>query len=466
MNIVQEKTGDLTAAIKIELEPADYQDKVDKQLKEYQRKANMPGFRPGHVPFGLVKKMYGKSLIFDVVNKTYSEALYKHIADNKIEILGSPLPNEEKNQPIDLDNDTNLTFWFDIALAPEFTLDISEKVKLNHYQIIVNDETVDKYLNEMRKRYGTFENTDAVEDNDMVSGEFAELDESGNLKEGGIKNDSFIYLEHIAGEENKNKLLGLKAGDQVDLDPKKIARNEFEAAYFLGKKKDELDGINSLFRFTVKQISRNKIAELNEEFYKKVYPNEEVKTIEEMRERIRKDAADSYAKECERKFMNDATETLRTNTQFELPEDFLKRYILETKTDEKLTKEKVEEDFEQHKNMIKWQLIENKIIREHNLNVTEQEIREFIKSYFRSTHAHDHDHDHEHEGDHDHDHGMDEKQLDQIADNVMKNEEETKRISDKLFDDKFLDFLKNKVSVNYVEITYDDFVKLISTPKQ
>ena len=302
----------------------------------------------------------------------------------------------------------------------------------------------------------------------MVSGEFAELDETGNLKENGIKNDSFIYLEHIIGDENKNKLLGLKAGDQVDLDPKKIARNEFEAAYFLGKKKEELDGINSLFRFTVKQISRNKIAELNEEFYKKVYPNEEVKTIDEMRERIRKDAADSYAKECERKFMNDAIETLRTNTEFELPEDFLKRYILETKTDEKLTKEKVEEDFEQHKNMIKQQLIENKIIREHNLNVTEQEIREFIKSYFRSTHAHEHDHDHEHEGehDHDHDHGMDEKQLDQIADSVMKNEEETKRISDKLFDDKFLDFLRNKISVKYVEITYDDFVKLISTPKQ
>jgi trigger factor len=460
MNIEQEKTGDLTATIKIELEPADYQEKVDKQLKDYQRKANMPGFRPGKVPFGLVKKMYGKSLLYDVVNKTYSEALYQYIAENKIQVLGAPLANEEKNQPIDLDNETNLSFWFDIALAPEFTLDISDKVKVDHYRISVTDETVDKYLNEMRKRHGTFETVDTVEDNDMISGEFAELDEAGNLKEGGIKNDSFIYMEHIADEANKNKFLGLKAGDFVDVDPKKIARNEFETAYFIGKKKEELDAIKSMFRFTIKQVSRNKTAELNEEFYKKVYPNDIIENIDQMRERIRKDASEGYAKECERKFVNDASEVLRANTKFELPDAFLKRYMKETADDQNLTKEKIEEDFEQHRNMIKWQLIENKIIKEHNLNVTEEEIKEFIKSYFRQAHKH------EHEEGHDHDHEADEKQLDQIAESILKNEEEVKRISDKIFDDKLLDFLKNNLSVNFVDVSYDEFVKLISTQKQ
>ncbi len=466
MNIEKEKTGDLTATIKIELEPADYQEKVDKQLKDYQRKANMPGFRPGHVPLSLVRKMYGKSLMYDTVNKTYSEALYKYLDDNKIEILGAPLANEGKNTPIDLENESNLTFWFDIALAPEFTVEVSDKIKIDHYKILVNEETIDKYLTEMRKRHGVHEDADIIEDNDMVSGEFAELDENGNLKEVGIRHDSFIYMEHIPAEEDKNKLMGLKAGDFTNLDPKKIARNEFEAGYFIGKKKEEMADINSMFRFTVKQISRNKIAELNEEFYNKVYPGENITSIEQMRERIGRDASESYTKECERKFVNDAIEVLRDSTQFELPEAFLKRYLLQTTTDKDLTKEKIEEDFEQHRNVIKWQLIENKIVRDNNLGITEEEIREFIKGYFRKTHDHDHDHEHGHEHDHEHDHEAEEKQLDQIADNILRNEEERKRISDKIFDDKFLDFLKNKISINFVDVTYDEFIKLISTPKQ
>ncbi|HNW89885.1 MAG TPA: trigger factor [Bacteroidales bacterium] len=464
MNIVQEKTGDLTASIKIELEPADYQEKVDKQLKDYQRKASIPGFRPGHVPFSLVKKMYGKALLYEVVNKLYSEALYKYLDDKKLNILGAPLASEERNQPIDIDNETNFIFWFDIAFAPEFTIDISDKLKVDHYRIRVTDETVDKYLAEMRKRHGTYENVDTVEENEMISGEFAELDENGNLKEGGIKNDSYIYMEHLESEEKKNKLIGLKTGDFVDLDPKTIARNEFEAAYFIGKKKEDLNAINSLFRFTLKQITRNKIAELNEDFYKKVYPNEHIENIDQMREQIRKDAVDGYAKECERKFVNDASEAIRKNTPFDLPEAFLKRYMLETKTDEKLTKEKIEEDFEQHRDLIKWQLIENKMIKEHNLNVTEEEMRDFIKGYFRK--ANEHEHDHGEGQEHEHHHEPDEKYFDQIADTVLKNEEEAKRISDKIFDDKFLEFLKNKLTMNFVDVDYDEFVKIVSTKKQ
>ncbi|HNZ41721.1 MAG TPA: trigger factor [Bacteroidales bacterium] len=466
MKIEQEKTGELTASIKIELEPADYQEKVDKQLKEYQRKANMPGFRPGHVPFGLVKKMYGKSLLYEVVNKEYSEALYKYIDEQKINILGAPLANEEKNTPIDLDKDTILTFWFDIAFAPEFTVDITDKTQVNHYKISVTDETVEKYLAEMQKRHGTFEQVEMVDDNDMISGEFAELDENGNLKEGGIKNDAFIYMEQLADEEKISKFRGLKAGEFVDVNPKEIGRNDFEAAYFIGKKKEELENISSLFRFTVKLINRNKNAELNEEFYKKVYPGLPIENIDQMKEQIRKDAIDSYQKECERKFVNDATEIIRNNTQFDLPEAFLKRYILETQTDTKLTKEKIEEDFEQHRDVIKWQLIENKIIKEHGLNVTAEEMRDFVKGYFRKVNEHEHEHTHEEGEAEAHHHEPDENYLNQIADNILKNEEEAKRISDKLFDDKLLAFLKSKLSVNYVDVSYDEFVKIISTKKQ
>jgi len=184
-----------------------------------------------------------------------------------------------------------------------------------------------------------------------------------------------------------------------------------------------------------------------------------------MKEQIRKDAIDSYQKECERKFVNDATEIIRNNTQFDLPETFLKRYILETQTEEKLTKENIEKDFDQHRDVIKWQLIENKIIKEHELHVTAEEMREFVKGYFRKVNDHGHDHSHEEGQGEEHHHEPDENYLNQIADSILKNEEEAKRISDKLFDDKFLAFLKNKLSVNYVDVTYDEFVKIISIKK-
>ncbi|MDD4213519.1 MAG: trigger factor [Bacteroidales bacterium] len=466
MNITQEKTGDLTATIQIELQPADYQEKVDKQLKDYQRKANMPGFRPGKVPFGMIKKMYGKAVIYDVVNKEYSDGLYKFLDENKIEILAAPLPNEEKNKPVDLDTETNFAFYFDIALAPEFTVDISESISVNQYTIGVTEETVDKYLNEMRKRYGEFEKAEIIEENDMISGEFAELDDKNEPEENGIKNTAFIYMEHIPDEKIKAQFLGLKKDDALVVDPKKLARSDYEAAYFIGKKKEELGEINSSFRFTITEISRNKPAELNEEFYKKIYPNETIASYEEMRQRIRRDAEESYKKETQRKLHNDITEAIIEKTSFDLPDAFLKRYLLETKSDEKLTKDKIEADYDQHKKVVKWQLIENKIVKEHQLYVTTEETKEFIKDYFRKAHEHEHHHEHAHENEHEHEHKLDDAELDKIAENVMKNQEEMKRINDKLFEDKLFNFLTSKIKITNVDVTYEDFVKLLTTSNQ
>ncbi|MEI6124271.1 MAG: trigger factor [Bacteroidota bacterium] len=459
MIITKESTGDLTATIKIELEPVDYQEQVDVQLKDYQRKANLPGFRPGKVPYGMVKKMYGKAVLFDTVNKAYSDALQNYLTESKDELLGSPLANHEKNKAIDLDSQTNYSFYFDIAYAPDFKVDINNSIEVNYYNIQITDETVDKYMDEVRRRYSNFESVDLVEENDMVSGTFEELDEQGQVKEGGIKNDTFIYMEQVKDEKSKKKLLGLKVGDTVEAEPKKLARNNLEEAYFLGIKKEQLPSITSKFRFSIKLINRSTLAELNEEFFSKVYPDQNVTTVEEMRERVRSEASEGFLKEGERKFMSDVTESILEKHAFELPDEFLKRFMLETEEDKKFTKEQVESEYDQSKKIFKWQLIENKIVKENNLQVARDEIKDFVKGYFINAQVHNH----EHEADHDHE--EDNKRFDQIAETIMQNKDEVKRIHEKLFTDKLFDYFKSSVTVKEQNISYDDFIKLIDTPK-
>jgi len=465
MIITKESTGDLTATIKIEIEPVDYQDKVDTQLKDCQRKANIPGFRPGKVPFGMVKKMYGKAMLYEEVNKAYSEGLHKYMMESQSEILASPLPNHEKNEAIDLDTQTTFSFYFDIALAPEFTVDISDRIEVPLYKIAVTEDIIDKYLNDIRKRYGKLENVETIEDHDMVTGTFEELDEKGNVKENGIKkDDAYLYMEFIQDETSKKKLIGLKVEDSIELDPKKIARSEHEEAYFLGLKKEQLAEVSSKFKFTVKQINRSTIAEMDEEFFKKVYPDNSITTVEQMRELIRKQAADGYQHECEHKFKSDVAELIRTKTDIDFPEEFMKRYLLETTEDKKITKEQIDAEWDETKKAFQWQLIENKIVKDNKLAVTQNEVKEFIKSYFIKAQVHEHEHDHEHE--HEHHHEEDDARFDKIAETIMENEEETKKITEKLFDDKLFDFFKTKLNVKEKEVTYDDFVKLISIQKQ
>ena len=474
MNITKESTGNLTAKITIELEPADYQEKVDKTLRDYQKNANIPGFRPGKVPFGLVKKMYGKALTYDTVNKLFSESLYKYLIDEKTDTIGQPIPAED-NQPIDLDTEPEkISYSFDIGLSPEFTLPLDADPGLNRFKITVDDAGVDKYIREIRQRNGNYAEGDEVGENDMVYGEFTELGNDGTPRENGIKNSSFIYMEYVADEATKNRLLGMKPGDALEIDPHKAGKSPEEAGYLLGIKKENIESVGERFEFKIQKISRMTPADLNEDLYKKVYPNEEITDFEAFRERIRMDASAAYFKETERKLMNDCTEYLIDNTAMELPDEFLKRFLFETRTDEKSTREQIEGDYPRTRRMIVWQLIENKLASDHGLRVDRNETREFIKGYFRGSaqnadahqhHDHDHDHDHEHEHEHENTEDQAESRLNQIAETIMKNEEEVRRINEKLFDDKLMKFFENTFKIGEKEISYDDFIASLSQTK-
>ncbi len=451
MNISKESTGDLTATVKLELSPVDYNEKVEKTLKDYQKKSSMPGFRPGKVPFGMVKKMYGKSVLVDEINKLVSESVTNFIQENKLNLLGEPLPNNEKQPSLDFENPENFEFYFDIAVSPEVKIDLSENVKLDFYKIIPEQSVIDGYIEDIRKRWGVMSNPDVSSAGDMINGKFEELDETGNIKEGGITNNAWLSLDYIKDEKVKTSLIGLKKEDHVVFNPYLATGNKTETAGLLGIKPEEAEQIKSEFRFTVINISSVALAELNEELFQKAYPGASIKTTDELKETIKKEIEDSYLKQSDQKLMFDIIQYFTKETNIQLPVEFLKRWLLETNKKE-LTAEQIDQDFEKYADSLKWQLIENKIITDGEIQVTEDEVKVYYKDYVRKMFSQ---------------YGVVEdaakmdQRIDEVVNRALQNKEETNKIFHTLYDDKIRVFMKSKIKLIEKDISYEEFAKLV-----
>lgn len=452
MNITKEETGDLTATVKVNIEENDYADKVKKVLKDYQKNAKMPGFRPGKVPFGIIKKMYGKAIIADEVNKLLSESLNNYLKDNEIEILGYPLANEDKTSKIDFENEKDFDFYFDIGLSPKPDLELSDKIKVDYYEIEVDDKILDKQIDSMLKSHGSHTHPDESEEGDSLKGKVEELDKEGNILPDGISNENSLSIDSIQLKTIRKKFTGIKKGDTVDFNPLKAIKNETETANLLGISKEELEKNNSEFRFTVEEITRNIPAELNEEIYNKIFPGKEIKTEEEFRETLSKELVKSFEGETEKKFMNDAMEELVEIADISLPKDFMVRWLLDQK-DNKLSREEIENNFDEYAKSLKYQIIQNNIIKDENISVEEEDIRQFIKSYFNAQMPGSQET------------NEDDERLDSIVNSVMQNKDEVSKINDKLYDQKIKNVVKDKIKLNNKKISYDDFIELM-TKKQ
>lgn len=478
MQISHEETGTMTATIKIEIEPADYQENVDKVLREHRRKASMPGFRPGMVPMGMIKRMYGKAVMAEEVQKLLAESLDTYISDKQLEIIGQPLSSEEHNERIDFDNQTSFTFYFDIGLSPKLDIEINDKIDVTYHTIAVDDAMLEDYINDMRNRHGEWMDVDPVKEEDTVKGGIVELNDEGEPKQGGISKQTTLAVHFLKEPSVKDLFIGKSVGDQVVFNPMKATTNATETATMLGIKKEEAENLTSVFRFTIDQITHLEPAELNTEFFHHMYPSEHIDTAEDFRERVRKDVEDSFTADCDRQFMNSVMKTLTSQAQIELPDAFLKRFLLANNED-KLTREDIEKDYEKYARSMRWQLIENKMIKDHQVQVTENEIRDYIHGYFESrfnTPHHDHEHNHEHDHDHQHEHDSssghesaegktDQARLNSLVDYVMKNEEEVRKINDHLFDKKLRDLFKSKLNVSHKQVSFNEFVALSSNPE-
>jgi len=445
MNISKENIDSLNAVLKIELSAADYQERVATVLADYRKTADMPGFRKGKVPMGVVKKRYGIPVKVEEINKILSDSITKYIVEEKLDILGNPLPKEAEQ--IDWDKQEDFVFEYELGLAPIFEVKISKKNKLDFYKIKADDTMIDRYAEDIAKRYGKMSSPEKVEEKDLVYGTFQELDAEGLAVDGGISNQASVSLDFVKTKKLKNEFIGSEKGAVIVLDPKKAFENDTDTAAMLNIDKEAYADLKAQFSFTVDNISRMEPATLNTELFDKVYGEGVVKNEKEFRAKIAAEAENMFVGESDRKFQNDAVDFLLEKTSFDLPEDFLKRWM-QTVSEKPVTLDEIENDFEGYKKSLKWQIIENKIAKENNLSVAKEEALAEAKKLIAAQMAQ---------------YGQlspEEELLEQYAQQVLTNKEEEKNIYDRVFASKMTAFFKEAFKMNEKEISYEDFIKL------
>ena len=444
MDITKENIDELNAVIKVKLTPVDYQHKVDTALKEVQRKANMPGFRSGKVPVQLVKKMYGKSIIADELNKILNDSLYKYIADNKIEILGNPIPSKDEKVNIDWENQKDFEFKYDLGLAPQFDVELSPKDKFTYYKIKADDKLVDKYSDDIAKRYGKIIHPETSDKDDLMNGDFVELAADGTILPGGIFKTVSVFTEKLKGESLKKLFLNLKKDDKV---PFPSADLQEDADYISGLFQLKPENIfGKAFQFTVKDINRLVGAELNQELFDKAYGENRVKSVEEFRNKIKEEIEKMFIADSERRFKSDVVKALLEKAKLTLPDGFLKRFLLMV-NEKPLTQEQVDSDYPHYSEQLKWQLIENKILKEKQIKVSDEEALAFAKEllqremvrYGRAN--------------------IEEKELTDMATRILSKEEDAKKLYDQLYDLRMMDVFKTSFTIENKEVTFDEFFK-------
>lgn len=448
MNITKESIDELNARVTIKLQPSDYQPLVDKTLKEHARKANMPGFRPGKVPVGIVKKMYGSSILVDEVNKILGNQLYEYIGNEKLEILGNPLPSEEVKPVADFENPADMEFTYDLGLAPKIELDLGKKFKFDYFKIEATEKDIENSLENISKRSGEMVDYDTIADNDLVKVQWVELNEDGSIKEGGVMNSSSVALDKL-NDDLKKQLIGKKLEESLTVDYREFSENDTDLAAMLALTVEELQNVNGSFKITIEKIQRLKEAELNEELFKKVYPDGSVTSLDEMKAKIKVDYAAYFDQESDKKLKNDMVIDLLKNTKVELPDEFLKRWLT-TVGEQKSTKEQVEQEYPNYRDGLKWQLIQNKIIREKDIKVETDELKAGIRQQLLNQFAH---------------YGMqqaDDEMMDDMVEKFMKREDEVRKMNDQIYDQKVMDLVKSMATLTEKKVNSEKFYEMAS----
>lgn len=386
MNISFEKSSEAQGLLTLKLEKADYSENVEKSLKAYRQKANMPGFRPGMVPIGLVRKMYGKAIKAEEVNKILQEKVFEYLKENKIEMLGEPLANQEKEDGQDFEAD-DLTFFFDIALAPKIEVDLAKEDSLPYYEIKIGDDMVDNQVKTYTQRNGKYEKTDSYQDNDMLKGELIELNADGALKENGIKVQEAVLMPlYFKEDDQKTLFANSKVGDKIIFNPGKAYQNNaVELASLFKLKKEESEGIQSDFAYTISEITRYVEGELNQEIFDQVLGKDVVKSEEEFRNKIKQTLTESYLSDSDYKFLLDVRSLLMERAgKLKFADDLLKRIMLNNSKDGDMAS--VEANYESSVEELSWHLVKEKLVEKYAVKVDDSDIiaqaKEATKSQF------------------------------------------------------------------------------------
>ena len=446
MKITQGKAKNMMTTIKIEVTESDYSEKVTDILKRYRKDAVVPGFRKGKTPMSIIEKQYKTSVVVDEVNKLLQDSLYKHITENKVKVLGSPMPLSDNE--IDWKNNSDFIFEYEVGLAPEFDVKISKKDKLDFYKIEADKKLVDNYCNDIAKRYGKMSNPSKSIAGDLVYCLIQQLDSNGNIDSSGISNEATVSIDTIKEKKYQKMFIGVEPDVKFNLNVKKVFSNKSDLSAMLKISQGELENLsNDLFEFTIIRINRLAPAVFDNELFNKVYPDGKIKNLKEFKNKIKEEAEKSFEVESDRMLKNDVVLYLVDKIKFDLPDEFLMKWLVKS-SEKPLTIDQVKQDYPQYSKSLKWQLIENKILEEHKVKVDNDDLINFTKEIVKKQMQQ---------------YGQaisDDKQIADIAENILKNEDEKKRISNQLFDEKTLVIYKELFKLNQKSISYDDFVKL------
>ena len=436
MNITRENIDALNAVVKVDIAKEDYSDKVEKILSDYRKSANIPGFRKGHVPMTMVKKQYGKAVLVDEVNKLLQDALTKYLTEEKLDVLGSPLPKSQDDLDWDADS---FSFEFELGLAPEFEVDLKGESPITQYTIVADDKMIDDQVEHIRKQYGKLISQDTIANDSEVTGVFVN-------EEKNINNKATFTLDKIKSDSAKNALVGAKVGDVVTLQTKGLFNDDHDLMTFLKVGHDDAHGLDIEVAFTVEEVNTRELADLDQELFDKLFGKDVVTSVTELKSKIKEDSEKQFSQQGDQKFLNDVTEYLVDNTKFDLPSSFLQKWM-QTAGEDELDADQAKEEYDRSEKSMRYQLIEGKLIEKFDLQVTFDDLKAFAKDMIKVQMAQFGQMDPQ------------EKELDDIAARILSNKEEVKRLSEQLMSKKLLELYKKEANVNTKEITYDDFVK-------
>ena len=436
MDITRENTDALNAGVKVDIIADDYQPKVDKILVDYRKKADIPGFRKGHVPMGMIKKQYEKSVMIDEVNKLLQDSLNKYLTEEKIEILGNPIPRSQENFTWDA---KNFSFEFELGLVPQFEVNLTSKKKITQYVINADDSLIDKEVENLQSRYGKMSAVDIINENTNVTGTFVN-------EEKEIENKSTINLSDIKGKTNLKKFVGSKVGDVIELKTKSLFSDDSKLMGALGLSNEEIEGLNIKVLFTIEETTEIELADLDQELFDKLFTDGSVKSVTELRNKIKEDAEKQFLQQADQQLLNSVTEFLIDNTSFDLPSEFLQKWLA-TAGEKQLTPEEAAEEYNKSEKGLRYQLIQEKILKENDIKLDYEELKEYAKGFIRTQMAQFGNMNPE------------DAELDDIANRILGNQEEAKKLQDQLMSQKLMTFYKEKMTFKTKKVTYEGFIK-------
>ncbi len=436
MNISKEQIDELNAVITVDIAKDDYSTTVEDILKDYRKKANIPGFRKGHVPMGLVKKQYGKAVLVDEVNKLLQDALNKYLTEEKLDVLGNPLPKEQETFDWEADD---YSFQFELGLAPKFEVELKGKKAITHYKIVPSKEMVEDQLKNIQKQYGKLISKDVAEAGDVLRGTFTNAEKE-------INKETTLELDTLKGKKTQKLFIGAKVGDTITVGTKGLFENENLLVSALGVTAEDSKALDVEVTFEVAEVNQQELAVLDQELFDKLYGEGTIKSEKELKDRIKEDGIKQFVQHSDQQLLNDVTEFLLETTKFELPAAFLQKWIRAT-GESPLTEDEAKEEYEKSEKGLRFQLIEGKLVNDNNLQVTFDELKEHAKELIKGQMAQ---------------FGQlnpEDKELEEISARILSNKDEVKRISEQLMSQKLLTFYKENAKIKEKEVSFEEFVK-------